>query len=118
MKVTWRDAVSTVAAAASVVLVWANTRAWDMPLATSVRWAIAASLVLGALSLMVAAVKDNAWSLALYIMGSLGALFGIVGLYAGTSDFLVLLALDVVAVWLTTVAYHLTRPSRAVVRHA
>lgn len=118
MKVTWKDVITTLAAAGAVVAERAYFHSWNWPLVTNLRWAIAALVVLGAISFVFSLMKETGWAIALYIVGGLGVIVASAGLITGTTDYLVVLMLDVIALWATSLMGHLLAPTGQVAHHA
>lgn len=115
MRITWRDGVTTLAAAGAIVLERAYFHAWDWPLIANMRWALAGLVVLGAVGFVFSYVLDKhagqLWSIAAWVLGFSMLALTALGMIFTNSDFVVLLMLNVVAFWFASIVRHLTVPT-------
>lgn len=110
MRITWKDAVTTLAMGGAVTLEYAYFHNWDWPLISNMRWTIAGLAVLAAVTLILGFAFDEhsteGWDL-------LGTVFGLgiaglatLGIIYVISDYVVLLMLSAVLVWIVSVVHH------------
>lgn len=120
--ITWRDGVTTAAAAGVVVLERAHFHNWNIPLIADVRWAIAAFVVLGLVGFVLGYLSDDepapAWSYMAGGLGIIGLVLAVLGFYTMNADYLVLLMLDIAAFWLVSLVRHVTLPEHSGHVHA
>ena len=131
MRLTWRDGVTTILAAVTVLIMFAVTQAWNWPLLQTYRSGIVALTIVGLASgcgsgvPLVADVRT--WSFRdpfIWVGSLLGALafaLIVVGLIADSPVFFVALGLDLIALWVVATSRHLLEggePVRQPVRQA
>lgn len=110
MRITWRDAVTTVSTGAALVAERAYFH-YDWPLLTSTRWAVGAIAVLTLITLVVGFAFDKfssiGWNLTGLVLGAALAVVTTLGLFYAVSDYVVVMALGAILVWVGAVAHHL-----------
>ena len=112
MRITWKDGVTTLAAAGAIVLDRAYFHNWDWPLVSSMSWVIVGLAALTAVGMLFSYVLDDTrsstWS---WVTGAFAfvtaALTGL-GLYYTNSDYVVLLMLSAVTYALASIVRHVT----------
>lgn len=108
MKLSWKDAVTTLLAVATAGLGYARLHGWQSWL-TGPRWGV---LTLGAIGLAMCIVGSQNvqaggfWLMSLSVLGGLSLVLLLVGLITGHAIFFYALALDVLALWLFSTLRH------------
>jgi hypothetical protein len=112
MRITWKDGVTTLAAASAVVLERAHYNDWGIPLVSDVRWAIIGITILAIIGFILSYMLDEShsqtWS---YVANALGVIMLVlagIGLIVGASVYVTLLMLGVVAFWVASIVRHFT----------
>jgi hypothetical protein len=113
MTITRRDAYATLVMAAGLLLALSVLQGWSWPLMNGVRMGIIALGVTGMISCSVSgwAEGNPSFKSPFMIIGAtlgvvaLGA--GIIGLFAGSTFYLVVMIAAIVALWLVTVVHRL-----------
>ncbi len=114
MRLSIRDGVATVLAAAAVLIAFATVQAWNWPLLTSNRWGMAALLVVGALMCATGSSAEtyrrpDGFTVLSGVLG-VGALgFVVYGFIAGTAFGVIGLAATILALWLVTTLHHVVQ---------
>ena len=125
MKVTYRDAITTVLAALVVAVTLAVTEGWAWPMLGSTRAGIVAVGILGVAMCSIGTRSEDMATRDAFvhhpgmIVGSVGSALGtvalvllIAGLIAGTEALLIVLAGDLVLLWaVATIRHAATRPT-------
>ncbi len=111
MSLSWKDAVATVLVGAAAIVTYARVKGFDWPLLNSWRLGTLVLLVLGlGTCIMVGSgvtpTKDG-WTIAATILGVLAFGLALVGLVAGSKIAFLLLAADIVALWLLSTIHHI-----------
>ncbi|HSX01457.1 MAG TPA: hypothetical protein VLF67_04410 [Candidatus Saccharimonas sp.] len=108
MALSWKDAVTTVLAAGTGLLVYAKSQNWSSWL-TGPRLGI---LVLGAIGVAMCATgsismtSGSGWSIILSVMGGLALVLIVAGLITGSALAFYALAADILALWLLATVRH------------
>jgi hypothetical protein len=123
MRVTWKDGVTTVAAAGAIAIERAHAYAWDWPLISNTRWAITGVAVLFIIGFVFSYILDSSrgvmWTWIGAIVGVLAAVVTGLGLYYDTATgYVQLLMLNTVLFWVAAVARHLTVESSSHITHS
>lgn len=122
MSITWRDGVTTLATASAVVIERAYFHDWTWPLVSSLRWVIAITFGLIAVSFIFSYVldkmKSTAWSVVAVSIGAIAFVLSGLGLYFNDSDYLVLLMLSSIAFWVSSIIRHISVPATTQASHA
>lgn len=122
MNITWRDGITTLAAAGAVIVERAYFHDYAWPLVSSARWTVAIIAGLLAVGFMASYTFDKAksvgWTFAASLLGVMGAVFAAFGLATGDSDYVVLMMLTTVAFWLAAMVRHLIVRKSMPVVHA
>jgi hypothetical protein len=118
MRLTWRDGVTTVLAAAVVGIFAANTANWSVPFVENARWA---SLLIGLVGLSMCIVGGSATVIAVKspfvvaagVLGSAAMLLVVIGVATGWSLAVTLLAADTLVLWIVSTIRHaaVSRPA-------
>jgi len=111
MRITWKDAVTTVSTGGAVVLERAYFHNYDWPLVSSMRWVIGGLAIAAFINLIVGFAIEwgqNEWWDFATIFGAvtLGTLT-FLGLNYVVSDYVVAMMLSVVSVWLVSMVHHM-----------
>jgi hypothetical protein len=111
MRITWRDAITTLIVGGAVTLEYAYFHNWDWPLVSNMRWTIAGLAILSALALIIGYVNDKyssgVWDLTAVFFGVIIAALTTFGMIYVVSDYVVLLMLTAMAVWFVSIIHHL-----------
>jgi hypothetical protein len=112
MKLTWKDATSTVLAGAAVLIAFAVTDAWAWPLLGDYRAGTIALAVVGiGMCATGTSMAKASWSDPLVLiasfLGVLALVFIVAGLFMATVIPFVALAVDIVALWFVSTLRHL-----------
>jgi hypothetical protein len=122
MSITWKDGVTTLSTAGAILIERAYFHDWSWPLVSSLRWVIAGTLGLIAISFVFSYVLDKVkgigWTAVATMIGALAFVLAGLGLYFNDSDYLVLLILSAVAFWLASIVRHVSLPAAAKTSHA
>jgi|GEM_PF-1575875 len=117
MKITWKDAVTTLGAGSAVVLERVYYNNYDWPLVSSTRWVVTGLAILGAITLLAGFAFDKlsstGWDVIGLTFGTLLVVLTALGLIYAISDYVILIALTTVAMWVVSVAHHLMENPRA-----
>jgi hypothetical protein len=108
MTLTWRDGITTLAAAAAVLIERAHNLNWNWAVISNVRWAFAALVVLGAIAMLYEAVSGRFTTWLEYALGFAGAVLAVVGFSLASPAYLAWLMLDIVAIWFVSLATHVS----------
>lgn len=115
MAITWRDGITTLAAATAVLVGQAYFHEWGWPLVHELSWAIAIVAALGFVIFYFSfAMDDNqgvGWSAMAYVSSLLAAGLAAGGVLTESAIFLVLAMIVVVLFWLVSVVRHVFLPS-------
>ena len=111
MSLGWKDGAATLITAAVVAVAYTKVKGYSWPLLGSWRMATLALLVLGMGACIAASsgavpTKD-AWTTAASIMGGVAVGLGLFGLIAGSKLAFLLLAADIVLLWVVSTSHHL-----------
>ena len=110
MKLTWKDAVTTLIMAAVIILERAYFHNWNWPLVSGMRWVVIGIATLTVLSLFFSYVLDRVHSVGWNIIAGVFSLSTLaltgLGLYYANSDFVVLLMLNTVLLWAVSMIGH------------
>lgn len=110
MKITWRDAITTISTAGAVVFATAYYQEYDWPLVSNINWVICGLAALGLITLAAGFAFDKLsndyWdlvgvSLAL-ALGSITAL----GLSYPASGYVITMLIGVIVCWLASLIHH------------
>jgi len=122
MRLTYRDGITTVLAAAVVAVTLAVTQGWDWPLLGTTRAGFVALGILGIAGCSVGnRTEDVAFAkefarrpgmIAGSVLGAIGLVLFIAGLIVNTETLLVALAVDLVALWVLATTRHAVVPAR------
>lgn len=111
MKVTWKDAVTTVSAGGAIALERAYFHNYDWPLVSSMRWVLGGLAVLGFINLILGFAFDKFsneyWDLLGITIGIGLATITTLGIIFVVSDYVVAMMLSVLAIWLISIVHHL-----------
>lgn len=111
MRITWKDAITTLSAGGAVVAERAYFHEYDWPLASSMRWVIGVLAILAAINLVLGFAfdwrKSDWWDFLAIVLGVGLATITTLGLIYVVSDYVVLGMLATLAIWLLSVARHL-----------
>jgi len=113
MSLTRKDAAATVTVALVVLVYAANSRAWNVPLLGSNRWAAGAILALGMVACALGSPgRDGSspFAIALSLLGGAALLVFALALWTAAQWALGLLALVTVALWLGATLRHTSPP--------
>jgi hypothetical protein len=111
MRLTWRDGVTTLLAAAVVGIFAAHTANWSVPFVEDTRWA---TLLIGAVGLSMCIVGGSGATIAAKstftvvagILGGAAMLLVIIGLTIGWSLAVTLLSADTLLLWVVSTIRH------------
>ena len=109
MKLTWKDSLSTIVAGSVVVALVAALLGYDWSLFATWRGAVGTVGALGLLMLLVDEPdleKINAWGFVEWTLALAGVGLVIAGLIVTSKVLFVLLAADILAFWVASVARH------------
>lgn len=110
MAITWRDAITTVAAAAAVLIERSYFHNWGWPMVHQASWAVVAVALLGYVIFRFSYAMDQnpntSWSVIAYGSSLLAAGLAVGGVLTENSGYLVLTMLVVIAFWLTSILRH------------
>lgn len=114
MRITWRDGITTAAAAAAVIVERAYFHNWNWPLVHEVGWAIAAVILAGYACFYYSFAYDDdpsaAWSVIAYSSTGIAAVLAALGVLTNNSGFLVALTVMVVFLWAVSIIQHFKIP--------
>jgi len=113
MSLTRKDVASIVPTALVVLVYAANSRAWDVPLLASNRWAAGAILVLGIATCTLGRPAEDGSSpavIALSLLGGAALLLFALAMWTDAQWALALLALDTVVLWAGATLRHAAVP--------
>jgi len=117
MRVSWRDIVTTLTTAGAILLERAYALGWDWPLVSEIRWVIIGIALLIAIGLLVSYSPDEfeglSWTWAFGLLAVSAVVFTGLGLYFMRDFYVALLMINAVVVWVASLAYHLSTPSRS-----
>lgn len=122
MKVTYRDAITTVLAALVVAVTLAVTEGWAWPMLGSTRAGIVAVGILGVAMCSIGTRSEDMATRDAFVhhpgmivgsvLGTVALVLLIAGLIAGTEALLIILAADLVLLWaVATIRHAATRPT-------
>lgn len=116
MSLTWKEGVTTLAAAGAVALNWAYYHNYSWPLVSSTRWMIGAMVLATAIgyyfSYVLDAERNNAaWSAVANILGAVVLIIGIFGMVFATPGYVATLMIGAVVFWAAAIIRHLAEPA-------
>ena len=110
MRITWKDGITTLAAAGAIVLERAHFDQLDIPLFTDARWAILGIGTLTAVGYIFGYLLDEThnqlWSVLANFLGAVLLGICILGLFIVSSDLVVVAMFGAVAFWLISIVSH------------
>jgi hypothetical protein len=110
MKITWKDAVTTLSAGGAVVLSVAYYNDYSWPLVSNVRWVVGGLAVLAAVILVVGFAFDRLSNLNWDLLGiTLAVTIGFItamGLAFAVSGYVVTMLIAILATWLVSISHH------------
>ena len=110
MRITWRDAITTISMGSAIVVERAYFHNWDWPLVSSMNWVLVGLAALGLLAILAGISFDKFASEAWNFIAAIWALATVavagLGMAYEVSDYVVIMMLNVVGVWIVSVAYH------------
>lgn len=114
MRIRWRDGLATLSAGGAIVLERAYFQNYDWPLVSSISWVIIGLTILAGITLFAGFAFDKYssanWDLLGIAFGvGLATLAGL-GLIYEVTDYVVLLMLSAIFIWVVSVAHHLAEP--------
>ncbi|GAA2216197.1 hypothetical protein GCM10009850_116660 [Nonomuraea monospora] len=118
MRLTWKDALATVAAGVNVAVYVAFTQGADVPIVDSVRGATGTILLLGLVGgCMLSAAPEEYERKGSYMavasaLGGIALLAGVVGLIAASELALAVLFYATIALWLMATVRHALAPAK------
>ncbi len=123
MKLTWKDAATTILAGLTVVAVVAALQGWGWPLLGSIAAAVGvvgalgwAMCMLGGATGSVPSMK-NPYTLVMSVLGSIALILIIVGVITASEGVLVALGAVTVLMWMSSTTTHVLRGQRVAPRH-
>jgi hypothetical protein len=115
MKLTWRDSVTTLLAAAIVGLYYAVTRGVDLPLINTQLSAIVTvgilALIMGFIGMERRDIEEGGWLLGQMIVGIVTLGLFIASLFYATQTMFLAVTVGVIAMWVVGMAHHVTSTS-------
>jgi phosphatidylserine synthase len=115
MRVTWKDAVTTISAGGAIVLERAYSQNFDWPLVSEIRWVIIGLAVLTAVNLVLGFAFDrfssDTWDVFGILLGAGLAIVVTLGMFYAAPVYVLLLMLSAVAIWLISISHHFTESS-------
>ena len=111
MRITWKDGVTTLAAAGAIVLERAYYHAYSWSLVSSVRWVVTGMAVLGAVAFIAGylldTVHNTAWSTVAITFALVMLGLTAFGLVFATSGYVVTMMVAAIAFWVVSTGLHL-----------
>ena len=115
MRITWKDAVTTISAGGAIILERAYSQSFDWPFVSEVRWVIAGLAVLAAINLVVGfafdALSSDTWDTFGMLLGAGLVILVMLGLIYAAPVYTLLLMLSAVAIWVISIAHHFAESS-------
>lgn len=112
MNITWKEGVTTLAAAGAVALEWAYFHSYSWPLVSSTRWVVAGLALLIGIGFLFSYVWDKTrsegWSMTANVIAMVAVVLTALGLIFPASDYVVLLMLTSIVFWVAAIVRHLT----------
>ncbi|HKX72466.1 MAG TPA: hypothetical protein VJM32_00450 [Candidatus Saccharimonadales bacterium] len=122
MRITWKDGVTTLAAAGTVGLAQAHFNGFEIPLITDVRWVLLGISVLSVVEFVFGFIMDEShdtlWSAIASLLGVIMTGLTLAGLLTASSEFITMLALSTVVFWVISVLSHMRSTTHATHDHA
>lgn len=110
MKITWKDAVTTLSAGGAGALTVAYYNDYTWPLMSSVRWVVGGLAILSAIILVVGFAFDKLSNLNWDLLGiTLAVAIGFItalGLSYAVSGYVITMLVAVLATWLVSISHH------------
>lgn len=121
MSISWKEGITTLAAAGSVVLERAYFHNWGWPLVSNARWVVigmAAMFVIQYIfSYSLDTVRSDTWAVVAYMLGVAALLLAIFAVVVASSDFVVLMMLANLVFWTAAMISHLAESKPRHLRH-
>jgi hypothetical protein len=111
MSLTWKDAAGTVLTAAAALVTFALLKGFDWPLLTSWRMGVLALFVIGIAACVTISMGEvpekDGWNITASVIGGVAACLILLGLIFNSKAIFLLLAGDIIVLWILTTAHHL-----------
>jgi hypothetical protein len=110
MRITWKDAITTISTGGAIVLERAYSQSFDWPFVSEIRWVIVGLAALVAINLALGfafdAFSSDTWDTLGMLLGAGLVVLVTLGLIYAAPVYTLLLMLSAVAIWVVSVAHH------------